>query len=86
VLKWVFERVAGDAGAVETPIGLLPEAKALDTTGLDVSDDDLATLLQVDVDGWKGAIPQIRDHFDRFGDKLPAQLSMAVDALEAKLG
>ena len=35
VLKWVFERVAGTADAVETPIGLLPAAKAdLDTTGL----------------------------------------------------
>jgi phosphoenolpyruvate carboxykinase (GTP) len=85
VLKWVFERVAGDAGAVETPIGLLPEPGALDTTGLDVSDDDLETLLQVDVDGWKGAIPQIRDHFGKFGEKLPAQLSMALDALDAKL-
>ena len=41
---------------------------------------------QVDAEGWTAAIPQIREHYDRFGDKLPAQLQMAVDSLEAKLG
>src|ERR687898_450684 len=41
VLKWVFERVNGDAEAVETPIGLLPTMEALDISGLDVADDDL---------------------------------------------
>ena len=30
VLKWVFERVAGEAEAVETPIGLLPTLDAID--------------------------------------------------------
>jgi phosphoenolpyruvate carboxykinase (GTP) len=85
VLKWIFERVAGAADAVETPIGLLPTAATLDTTGLDVSDDDLETLLSVDVSGWQAALPQIRDHYARFGDAIPAQLTSAVDALEAKL-
>ena len=33
VLKWVFERVNGDAAAVDTPIGRLPTADALDTVG-----------------------------------------------------
>jgi phosphoenolpyruvate carboxykinase (GTP) len=86
VLKWVFERVTGTAAAVETPIGLLPEPHALDTDGLDVSDDDLATLLAVDAEGWRGAIPQIREHFANFGPKLPAQLAIALDTLDAKLG
>ncbi len=31
---------------METPIGLLPTADALDTDGLDIDDDDLAELLQ----------------------------------------
>jgi phosphoenolpyruvate carboxykinase (GTP) len=85
VLKWVFERVDGDAGAVETPIGLLPTAGALDTSGLDVSDADLADLLAVDVEGWREAIPQIRDHYARFGDDIPASLQLAVDTLERRL-
>ena len=32
-------------------------------------------LLSVDVEGWKAAVPQIRAHYDQFGDKLPATLS-----------
>ena len=85
VLKWVFERVDGDAEAVETAVGLLPAAGALDTTGLDVSDDDLAELLAVDVEGWREAIPQIREHYARFGDDIPASLQLAVDTLERRL-
>ena len=39
----------------------------------------------VDVAGWKSAIPQIREHFAAFGDRLPASLTVAVDTLEANL-
>jgi phosphoenolpyruvate carboxykinase (GTP) len=85
VLKWVFERVSGSANAVETPIGLLPTPGALDTTGLEVSENDLTTLLSVDAAGWREAIPQIRDHFAQFGDSIPASLQLAVDTLEQQL-
>jgi phosphoenolpyruvate carboxykinase (GTP) len=85
VLKWVFDRVAGEVGAVETPIGLLPGDGDLDVAGLSISDDDLRTLLAVDSAGWREAIPQIREHYSQFGGKMPAQLSMALDALEENL-
>jgi phosphoenolpyruvate carboxykinase (GTP) len=85
VLKWVFERVGGDADAVETPIGYLPRESDLDTTGLEVAEADLHELLSVDSAGWKAAIPQIRDHYAQFGDRLPAQLTLALDDLDTKL-
>jgi phosphoenolpyruvate carboxykinase (GTP) len=85
VLKWIFERVNGDAEAVDTPIGKLPAPGALDTDGLEIDDADLEEILSVDVDGWKAAIPQIREYYDTFGDRLPARLNVEVDALEAKL-
>jgi phosphoenolpyruvate carboxykinase (GTP) len=85
VLKWVFERVNGDVDAIDTPIGKLPTKDSLDTNGLDIDDADLDTLLSVDVDGWKAAVPQIREHFGAFGDRLPASLTVAVDTLEANL-
>ncbi|MEO6570432.1 MAG: phosphoenolpyruvate carboxykinase (GTP) [Ilumatobacteraceae bacterium] len=85
VLKWVFERVDGSSEAIDTPIGRLPTKTALDTDGLDIDDADLDTLLSVDADGWRAAVPQIREHFAQFGDKLPAQLQMAVDSLESRL-
>ena len=85
VLKWVFERVAGLTGAVETPLGYLPTESDLDTVGLDVAPDDLAQLLTVDADGWQAAIPQIRAHFAQFDDALPQELSKALDTLESNL-
>jgi phosphoenolpyruvate carboxykinase (GTP) len=85
VLKWVFERVDGTADAVDTPIGKLPTKDALDTDGLEIDEADLDTLLTVDVNGWQAAIPQIREHYARFGDRLPAALNVEVDSLEANL-
>ena len=85
VLKWVFERVNGHAEAIDTPIGKLPTRESLDTHGLEIDPSDLDTLLSVDIAGWTSAIPQIREHFAAFGDRLPAALNVEVDALEAKL-
>ena len=85
VLKWVFERVSGTANAKETAIGYLPAEDDLDTEGLDVAPEDMRELLSVDADGWAKAIPQIREHFARFGDALPDSLVIALDTLEADL-
>jgi phosphoenolpyruvate carboxykinase (GTP) len=85
VLKWVFERVNGEGAAIETPIGLLPPSNGLDTTGLEISDNDLQDLLSVDTDGWKSAISQIEDHFAQFGDKLPSTLNKQLSSLAAAL-
>jgi phosphoenolpyruvate carboxykinase (GTP) len=85
VLKWVFERLDGAAPAHETPIGLLPTEDALDRKGLDVDEADLHTLLSVDVDGWRAAVPQIREHFAVFGERLPTQLVASLDDLERQL-
>jgi phosphoenolpyruvate carboxykinase (GTP) len=85
VLKWVFERVAGAGDAVKTPIGYLPTPDALDTSGLDVADDDLSALLSVDTEGWRAAVPQIREHYASFGERLPAQLAARLDELATSL-
>ena len=85
VLKWVFERIDGAAGAHETPIGLLPTEDALDRNGLNVDAADLHELLSIDVEGWRAAVPQIRDHFAMFGERLPNQLVASLDDLERQL-
>jgi len=85
VLKWVFDRVDGSVDAVSTAIGLLPTEGALDTKGLDIDANDLKVLLDVDTEGWKEAVPQIREHFAQFGPKLPAKLSVQLDSLASAL-
>ncbi len=86
VLKWVIDRMEGHAAAVETPIGHVPAPGSLDLDGLDVSEDDLAKALAVDVEEWKAEIPQITEWFEKFGDQLPAVLWTELDALKARLG
>ncbi len=86
VLEWVFRRCEGKAGAVETPIGLLPEDGALNLDGLDLSPAALEQLLTVDEEAVKGEIPQYEAHFAKFGDDLPAELRTQLDALKERLG
>jgi phosphoenolpyruvate carboxykinase (GTP) len=85
VLEWVFRRCAGEAEAVETAIGLLPTPDDLNTDGLELSDAALTELLTVDEDLYRQAIPQIKEHLAKFGDKLPAEVSAQLDALEQRL-
>ncbi len=85
VLKWIVERVTGKGEAVETPIGYLPAPGAIDTNGLDVTQEQMEELLKVDVEEWLGEIQSIKEHYERFGDRLPTALSDELAALEARL-
>jgi len=86
VLKWIFERCEGTAKAVETPIGNLPAPHAIDTNGLsDVTPEDLAELLRVDVEGWLTEAPMIAQHYDQFGDHMPRELREELRAMKEGL-
>src|SRR3954471_10955430 len=86
VLKWIIERIDGQAEAVETPIGHVPTPESLDTEGLDLTEADLAEALRVDAEEWKAEIPQITEWFEKFGEDLPAVLWTELDGLKARLG
>jgi phosphoenolpyruvate carboxykinase (GTP) len=85
VLKWIFDRLDGKAHATKTAIGYLPSPADIDITGLDVSAADMNALLSIDSEGWKSALPQMRDHYAQFGAKLPAPLTTALNELESSL-
>ena len=85
VLKWVFERCEGTAKADVTPIGLTPSPGEIDMEGLDLSAEDEAELLGVEVDGWLEEIPKLREWYAKFGEKLPKALADELDSLEAQL-
>ncbi|MEU3165880.1 phosphoenolpyruvate carboxykinase (GTP) [Streptosporangium sp. NPDC006930] len=84
VLKWIVDRLNGEAEAVRTPIGLLPAR--LDTEGLDVSDEDMRTLLSVDEEIWRQEASLMPAFFQTFGDHLPGELWEEHEALVARLG
>ena len=86
VLKWVLERVTGTGVGTETAIGTIPTAAALDLDGLDLSEENVATLLEVDHDAWRSELELIEKHFDLMGDRLPAELPIELDTLAKRLG
>jgi phosphoenolpyruvate carboxykinase (GTP) len=85
VLEWIFRRCNGEGETVESPIGLLPAAGELNIEGLEISEEALSELLSVDPDLFKQQLPQVKEHLERFGDRLPQQLQDQLASLEARL-
>lgn len=85
VLKWICERLGGAPNTVETPIGLVPAPGTLDTTGLDITAQQVAELLRVDAAAWAQEVALIQTHYERFEDRLPTRLRGELAALEARL-
>ncbi len=86
VLKWIVERLEGRADARPTPIGNLPTPASLDTSGLSLTDKQLDLLLSVDAEVWKEEAALIPAFYERFGERLPADLWAQYDALLERLG
>jgi phosphoenolpyruvate carboxykinase (GTP) len=85
VLKWIFERCEGTAKALETPIGNVPAEGELDLSGLDVSAEDLAELLRVDVEGWQAEVAGVEAYYAGFGERTPPELRAELRALAERL-
>ena len=86
VLKWIVDRIEGNAAGKETPIGIVATPEELDLTGLATPVADVAEALAVNVDEWKGELPSIDEWFEFVGDKLPTGLKDELDALKQRLG
>ncbi|HYC74595.1 phosphoenolpyruvate carboxykinase (GTP) [Brevundimonas sp.] len=85
VLKWIAERLDGEAEAVDTPVGRVPARDSLDLSGLNLSEADLATLLDVDAEVWAEEAALIPNFYRMFGDRLPQALWDQHAALTARI-
>ncbi|HXK44726.1 MAG TPA: phosphoenolpyruvate carboxykinase (GTP), partial [bacterium] len=74
VLKWIIDRVNNKVSAKETPIGLVPYAQDIDTTGIDLSREKLDKILDVNIKEWKEELEDVKKFFEGFGSKLPGYL------------
>jgi phosphoenolpyruvate carboxykinase (GTP) len=86
VLKWIFGRLEGTAEAVDTPIGRVPTKESLDLDGVAIDAAALETLLSVDPEVWAEEAALIPAFYEKFGDRLPAQLWDQHAALSRRLG
>ena len=85
VLSWIFHRCDGEGETVETPIGLVPAPGGIDTTGLDLTDEQMQELLAVDEDRLRSEIEQVSEHLDKFGDDLPEEVAAQLRKLQERL-
>jgi len=85
VLKWICDRVDGIADAVETEIGFLPTADAIDTGGLRLEAGTMDQLLEVDREAWAKDVAVFEDYLGQFGAKLPQELAQELQSLKVRL-
>ncbi|MFN7106707.1 MAG: phosphoenolpyruvate carboxykinase (GTP) [Brevundimonas sp.] len=85
VLKWISERIDGEAEAVDTAVGRVPSVAALDLSGLDLTPAQLSILLDVDAGVWAEEAALIPDFYRQFGERLPTALWDQHAALVARL-
>jgi phosphoenolpyruvate carboxykinase (GTP) len=85
VLRWVLERCKSSDAAVETPIGWVPSPGAIDTTGLSLAPGAMEELSAVSKEAWRTEAAGIGEFFDKFGDRLPAEMTRQREALAKRL-
>ena len=86
MLKWVFERLEGTVGAVETAVGHVPTPGSLDVDGLGMTAEQVTAALAVDPEEWAAEIPLIEEWFAKIGDTVPTSLRDELDSLKLRLG
>ena len=73
VLKWIVDRIHGNASSVESPIGWMPRYQDIDWTGLSFSKEDFAKIMTVDREPGKQELLSHEELFERMYDKLPKE-------------
>jgi len=74
VLKWIFNRVRGRAGATESPLGWMPRYEDLDWTGMEnFGEETFRDLMSVPRELWKQEVLSHQELFERLYDRIPKE-------------
>ena len=73
VLKWIVQRVNGNARAIEGPLGYVPTYDDLDWNGLDFSREKFHELMSIDRADWEREILGHEELFIKLYDRLPKE-------------
>ncbi len=85
VLEWMVGRLDGQLGAIDSPIGSLPNDGALNVDGLELDGAALTELFRVDPAAFAAEADDIETFFASFGDRLPPELSRQLALLRGRL-
>src|SRR6185369_4647725 len=85
VLAWVLARADGTAGAAETLLGLVPRPGDLDTTGLDLTPEQVKKATSIDLKEWGPELESQGELFTKLERTLPAAIKLERELLMARL-
>ena len=85
VLEWILNRCEGKGEAVRTPIGYLPTTDAINTEGTGLTTETMRELLSIEAPAWKSEMTGIKEYFDKFGGRMPAELSSELKRITNEL-
>ncbi len=87
VLAYIFNRCNNEGETVDTAIGKIPAKGQINIDGLkDVTEETMEKVLAINTDEWKDEVALIEEHYARFGNQLPKELSAELDAFKKRLG
>ncbi|WP_207021696.1 phosphoenolpyruvate carboxykinase (GTP) [Phycicoccus sp. DTK01] len=72
-LLWLVQLKKGEVTGRRTAVGILPTKDELDLVGLEIDEDDLDTILDVDVQRWREEMGHREEHLRQFAD-LPEEI------------
>jgi phosphoenolpyruvate carboxykinase (GTP) len=84
VLEWVIGRVRGTAKGRETEIGVVPEYRDLNWTGISMSEEQFQAVSKIDKEEWKQELKLQNELIDRLNSRLPARFHEIHRALETR--
>ncbi|CAO3415839.1 phosphoenolpyruvate carboxykinase (GTP) [Azospirillum doebereinerae] len=86
VLKWIVDRVRGRATDVaSSPFGHSPRYQDLNWNGLDFSEDKFRKIMDIDRKEAEAEAQDQQELFNRFGERLPAEIEQQRAALLKRL-
>ncbi len=85
VLKWMIDRLEGQAKGQETMFGITPTYGELNWTGLNFSADQFKTVTSIDKAAWQQELQLHNTHFEQLAYHMPKALLDTKAALEQRL-
>ena len=85
VLKWIIDRLEGQAQGQETMFGITPTYGELNWTGLNFTADQFKTVTSIDKAAWQQEFQLHTTHSEQLTYKLPKALLDTKAALEQRL-
>jgi phosphoenolpyruvate carboxykinase (GTP) len=85
VLKWIIDRLEGQAQGQETMFGITPTYGELNWTGLNFTADQFKTVTSIDKAAWQQEFQLHTTHFEQLAYKLPKALLDTKAAMEQRL-